>query len=84
MFAEEKDIIEETMRLAAERETAREAYEAEHGPKKWGVYLPEEKALNDYLIPRIVFIPLIVWFCNMVIVTFRRFELCRLIWVFLQ
>ena len=42
MFAEEKDIIEETMRLAAERETAREAYEAEHGPKKWGVYLPEE------------------------------------------
>ena len=50
MFAEEKDIIEETMRLAAEREIAREAYEAEHGPKKWGVYLPEEKALNDYLM----------------------------------
>ena len=50
MFAEEKDMIVETIRLAAEREAARSAYEAEHGPKKWGVYLPEEKALNDYLM----------------------------------
>lgn len=50
MFAKEKDVILETIRLAAEREVAREAYEAQNGPKKWGVYLPEEKALNDYLM----------------------------------
>ena len=50
MFAKEKDVILETIRLAAEREAAREAYEAQNGPKKWGVYLPEEKALNDYLM----------------------------------
>lgn len=50
MFAEEKDMIVEAVRLASERETARFAYEAENGPKKWGVYLPEEKALNDYLM----------------------------------
>lgn len=50
MFAEEKDMILETIRLAAEREAARAAYEAANGPKKWGVYLPEEKALNDYLM----------------------------------
>lgn len=50
MFAKEKDMIVETIRLAEERETARAAYEAENGPKKWGVYLPEEKALNDYLM----------------------------------
>ena len=45
MFANEKDVILETIRLAEEREAAREAYEAQNGPKKWGVYLPEEKAL---------------------------------------
>lgn len=50
MFAKEKDMIVETIRLAEEREAARAAYEAENGPKKWGVYLPEEKALNDYLM----------------------------------
>ncbi len=50
MFANEKDVILETIRLAEEREAAREAYEAQNGPKKWGVYLPEEKALNDYLM----------------------------------
>lgn len=50
MFAKEKDVILETIRLAEERETARATYEAENGAKKWGVYLPEEKALNDYLI----------------------------------
>lgn len=50
MFTEIRDVIEETIRLASEREAAREAYEAENGPKKWGVYLPEEKALNDYLM----------------------------------
>lgn len=50
MFTKEKDMILETIRLANEREAARDAYEAENGPKKWGVYLPEEKALNDYLM----------------------------------
>lgn len=50
MFANEKDVILETIRLAEEREAARETYEAQNGPKKWGVYLPEEKALNDYLM----------------------------------
>ena len=50
MFAEEKDMIIETIRLADAREQAREDYEAANGPKKWGVYLPEEKALNDYLM----------------------------------
>ena len=50
MFAEEKDMILDTIRLAAEREAARAAYEEKNGPKKWGVYLPEEKALNDYLM----------------------------------
>ena len=50
MFANEKDVILETIRLAEEREAAREAYEAQNGPTKWGVYLPEEKALNDYLM----------------------------------
>ena len=50
MFAKEKDMSVETIRLAEEREAARAAYEAENGPKKWGVYLPEEKALNDYLM----------------------------------
>ena len=50
MFANEKDVILETIRLAEDREAAREAYEAQNGPKKWGVYLPEEKALNDYLM----------------------------------
>ena len=50
MIIDEKDYILETIRLAEEREKARAAYEAEHGPKKWGVYLPEEKALNDYLM----------------------------------
>lgn len=50
MFSEEKDMIIETIRLAEAREQARAAYEAENGPKKWGVYLPEEKALNDYLM----------------------------------
>lgn len=50
MFAKEKDVILETIRLAEERETARVAYEEKNGAKKWGVYLPEEKALNDYLM----------------------------------
>ena len=50
MFANEKDMILETIRLADQREKARAAYEAQNGPKKWGVYLPEEKALNDYLM----------------------------------
>ena len=50
MFAEQKDTILETIRLAKEREEARIAYEAENGPKKWGVYLPEEKTLNEYLL----------------------------------
>ena len=50
MFTTEKDIILETIRLASEREQAREAYEAANGPKKWGVYLPEDTALNDYLM----------------------------------
>ncbi len=50
MFTNEKDIILETIRLASEREQARADYEAANGAKKWGVYLPEEKALNDYLM----------------------------------
>ena len=50
MFTNEKDVILETIRLAAEREQARADYEAANGAKKWGVYLPEEKALNDYLM----------------------------------
>ena len=50
MFANEKDMILETIRLADQREKARAAYEAQNGPKKLGVYLPEEKALNDYLM----------------------------------
>ena len=50
MFTNEKDIILETIRLASEREQARTDYEAANGAKKWGVYLPEEKALNDYLM----------------------------------
>lgn len=50
MFTEEKEIILETIRLASEREQARTEYEAANGAKKWGVYLPEEKALNDYLM----------------------------------
>ena len=50
MFAEQKDTILETIRLAKEREEARIAYEAENGPKKWGVYLPEENTLNEYLL----------------------------------
>ena len=50
MFTSEKDVILETIRLASEREAARAAYEETNGAKKWGVYLPEEKALNDYLM----------------------------------
>ena len=50
MFTNEKDVILETIRLASEREQARADYEAANGAKKWGVYLPEEKALNDYLM----------------------------------
>ena len=50
MFTNEKDVILETIRLASEREQARADYEAVNGAKKWGVYLPEEKALNDYLM----------------------------------
>lgn len=50
MFTEEKDVILETIRLANEREQARSDYEVANGAKKWGVYLPEEKALNDYLM----------------------------------
>lgn len=50
MFTNEKDTILETIRLASEREQARADYEASNGAKKWGVYLPEEKALNDYLM----------------------------------
>ena len=50
MFTNEKDVILETIRLAGEREQARADYEAANGAKKWGVYLPEEKALNDYLM----------------------------------
>ena len=50
MFTNEKDVILETIRLAGEREQARADYEAEKKKKKWGVYLPEEKALNDYLM----------------------------------
>ena len=50
MFTNEKDVILETIRLASEREQARADYEAANGTKKWGVYLPEEKALNDYLM----------------------------------
>lgn len=50
MFMKEKDVIIETIRLATEREQARDHYEAVNGTKKWGVYLPEEKALNDYLM----------------------------------
>ena len=50
MFTNEKDVILETIRLASEREQARANYEAANGAKKWGVYLPEEKALNDYLM----------------------------------
>ncbi|MBQ5668516.1 MAG: DUF3775 domain-containing protein [Peptococcaceae bacterium] len=50
MFTNEKDVILETIRLAGEREQARVDYEAANGAKKWGVYLPEEKALNDYLM----------------------------------
>ena len=50
MFTNEKDVILETIRLASEREQARADYEVANGAKKWGVYLPEEKALNDYLM----------------------------------
>ena len=50
MFTEQKDVILETIRLSKEREDARIAYEEKNGPKKWGVYLPEEKALNEYLL----------------------------------
>ncbi len=50
MITEEKDMIEETIRLAEEREAARARHEAANGPKKWGVCLPEEKALNEYLM----------------------------------
>ncbi|MBR2038064.1 MAG: hypothetical protein IKA09_10120, partial [Lachnospiraceae bacterium] len=50
MFTNEKDVILETIRLADEREQARADYEGVNGAKKWGVYLPEEKALNDYLM----------------------------------
>ena len=50
MFTNEKDVILETIRLAGEREQARADYEAANRKKKWGVYLPEEKALNDYLM----------------------------------
>lgn len=50
MFAEQKDMILKAIDLADARLVAREKYEAEHGAKKWGVYLPEEKALADYLM----------------------------------
>ena len=50
MFTNEKDVILETIRLASERGQARADYKAANGAKKWAVYLPEEKALNDYLM----------------------------------
>lgn len=50
MIAEYREVLEKTIGLAAQRAAARERYEAENGPKKWGVCLPEEKALNDYLL----------------------------------
>lgn len=50
MLTGKTEIIIKTMELAEARFNARTQYEAEHGPKKWGVYLPEEKALSDYLM----------------------------------
>lgn len=42
MFANEKDMILETIRLADQREKARAAYEAQNGPKN-GVYICQKK-----------------------------------------
>ena len=50
MFTEIKDTIKQVITLAGAREEARAKHEAQFGPKKWGVYLEEEKALNDYLM----------------------------------
>lgn len=50
MLTGKTEMIMKAMELAEARFEARKNYEAEHGPKKWGVYLPEEKALIDYLM----------------------------------
>ena len=47
MLTGKTEMIMKAMELAEARFEARKNYEAEHGPKKWGVYLPEEKAASS-------------------------------------
>ena len=50
MFAQSGSRNRYYLQYAEEDDMWSVAYEAENGPKKWGVYLPEEKTLNEYLL----------------------------------